>query len=608
MLETGKHLGHALRLFYELLWLVKPGIAIVLVFALFTAGFSQSTELLRHFLDGQAHWASMLWLLVSLLALASQLYFFSQFRIQKRLSAVITESNTNPIIPNNPVAPDAFPNITSITIVLLVIAPFLFVALTLGSAGSLLPMKNAPVDGARSALLLGGDLLVMVFAAIAVYFGVHRALARTRLETEHFLQTLHLINTNEIIRTHEGRPHGVDEEIVKMLRQGNRMMAVTNVGSFAILLCVWVFLSAFIISAALQGEETIPPLAILYWMFVLATSFYAYFDVLPIPEKALILTSLVTASVLFHTLFSGLRSELRGHHLSYKELRTGSDDLPQSGALRVDGDQVLATAFREWLRTRPGIEKYRREGRRYPVFVVTAQGGALAAAYHAGLALARWQDLCPAFASHVFAISAVSGGSLGASTFSAAVNAIPEQAAQQCGDAASEDIRHVTAVEDMLKHDFVSSVLFTGLYIDLPLQFLGIRFVPFDRAVALEYTIENVWTKVSKTISYRSEGSDDYFVQPLSSTWKPAGLTPLVLYNATISDTGQPLLISSIEWDYTSKSGVQAYNLRRLAPHLEVAASTAIVLSARFPYISPAGYIRTDMFPPNRGAKAVDGG
>ena len=74
-------------------------------------------------------------------------------------------------------------------------------------------------------------------------------------------------------------------------------------------------------------------------------------------------------------------------------------------------------AFRDWFRQRPDRDRF--AGRRYPVYVVAAEGGGIYAALHAASALGGLQDRCPAFADHLFAISSVSGGSLGAATFAA---------------------------------------------------------------------------------------------------------------------------------------------------------------------------------------------
>jgi hypothetical protein len=86
----------------------------------------------------------------------------------------------------------------------------------------------------------------------------------------------------------------------------------------------------------------------------------------------------------------------------------------------------LEPAFRRWLEhRRPAIEAYRAKDKTYPVFIVAAQGGGISAGYHAALSLARLYDECPEFARHVFAISAVSGGSLGSAVFAELLSSVP---------------------------------------------------------------------------------------------------------------------------------------------------------------------------------------
>ena len=75
--------------------------------------------------------------------------------------------------------------------------------------------------------------------------------------------------------------------------------------------------------------------------------------------------------------------------------------------------------FRTWLANRPDRDAY-KDGA-YPVYIVAAQGGGIYAAYQTALFLARMQDVCPRFRHHLFAISSVSGGSVGAATFAAAL-------------------------------------------------------------------------------------------------------------------------------------------------------------------------------------------
>ena len=59
-----------------------------------------------------------------------------------------------------------------------------------------------------------------------------------------------------------------------------------------------------------------------------------------------------------------------------------------------------------------------QEGSTYPLFIVTAEGGASRSAYWTSGVLSNIQQRDPAFINHIFAISSVSGGSLGSATFS----------------------------------------------------------------------------------------------------------------------------------------------------------------------------------------------
>ena len=81
-------------------------------------------------------------------------------------------------------------------------------------------------------------------------------------------------------------------------------------------------------------------------------------------------------------------------------------------------------AFDAWYRSRKDRQFYEDRNQPYPVYIVAARGGGLYAAYHTAKFLARLQDQCPNFAQHTFAISGVSGGSLGGAVFAALTKAL----------------------------------------------------------------------------------------------------------------------------------------------------------------------------------------
>lgn len=80
---------------------------------------------------------------------------------------------------------------------------------------------------------------------------------------------------------------------------------------------------------------------------------------------------------------------------------------------------TLEESFKSWLSSRADRDQFAEKP--YPVYLVSAQGGGIYAAYHAATALTNLTEAMPNFPQHIFAISGVSGGSLGASTFSSLI-------------------------------------------------------------------------------------------------------------------------------------------------------------------------------------------
>jgi hypothetical protein len=116
----------------------------------------------------------------------------------------------------------------------------------------------------------------------------------------------------------------------------------------------------------------------------------------------------------------------------------------------------------------------------HPLYVVATEGGGIRAAYWTGIVLGGLQDANPNFATHVFAISGVSGGSLGAVVFGALV-------AEKDGRLFQEDAHQI------LSRDFLSPALAAMLYPDLTQRFLPVPIPYFDRGRALELAWEKAW-------------------------------------------------------------------------------------------------------------------
>jgi hypothetical protein len=104
---------------------------------------------------------------------------------------------------------------------------------------------------------------------------------------------------------------------------------------------------------------------------------------------------------------------------------TVQNSAPQDGKSGA-GEADLRHRFECWLDRRgvPNPNGAKCAGsavtsRPYPVFIIAAEGGGIYAASAASTFLARMQDDVPGFSEHVFAISGVSGGAIGATIFQA---------------------------------------------------------------------------------------------------------------------------------------------------------------------------------------------
>lgn len=233
-------------------------------------------------------------------------------------------------------------------------------------------------------------------------------------------------------------------------------------------------------------------------------------------------------------------------------------------------------AFTQWLEQREDLHHYQV----YPVFLVAAEGGGLRAAYHTAGVLCALQDQCPAFAGHVFAISGVSGGSLGATVFAGLAS---QHANRDAGNNRRQEVGPLQRKADaVLKHDFLSPLLGAWLYPDLVQRFLPFPINSFDRARALEAGFERAWT---------TETGGHEFSRSFYDLWQdfPRQAVPALFLNTTRVETGDRMVICNLSLH--DERFTQLSTLSDIDPTLTLPLSAAVGLSARFPEVTPAGYI-----------------
>jgi hypothetical protein len=260
---------------------------------------------------------------------------------------------------------------------------------------------------------------------------------------------------------------------------------------------------------------------------------------------------------------------------------------------RIDRDPVtptdLRSAFADWAGG-PGCN---RGGAAVPMLLVANAGGGIRAAYWTASVVERLLAEGPCrgedrFAP-VFAASGISGGSLGLIT----VASPPEQ---------------VTAAE-ALGADHLAPSLSRLLFADAPQSLLG--FGGPDRAELLERS----WEDQNATLERR---------------FSTLGRPPVLLLNGTTVETGCRFSVSQVETG-AEPAGAMVPDCRASAEYVagpapavatldlddflcareDVRRSTAALLSARFPFVSPSG--RVEQCGPPEGKPAavthvVDGG
>ncbi|PYI93364.1 MAG: hypothetical protein DME97_06415 [Verrucomicrobia bacterium] len=253
---------------------------------------------------------------------------------------------------------------------------------------------------------------------------------------------------------------------------------------------------------------------------------------------------------------------------------------------REDGDRPdVIKSFRQWY---DFAEKNDGAGVVHPLYVVATEGGGIRAAYWTATVLGELQDKNPGFASHLFAISGVSGGSLGAVVFNALL----------AEPTANGKLRE--KADAILGQDFLSPALGSMLYPDFIQRFLPFPVAYFDRGRALELGWERGWEQVMG--NNRLAGSFVELWKPGVREWMPA-----LFLNGTSVEKGHRIITTNLRLTNVFLDAEDAADtlasgkLPATKATCNIPLSTAADMSARFTYVSPAGRFRG-------GTHVVDGG
>jgi hypothetical protein len=224
-----------------------------------------------------------------------------------------------------------------------------------------------------------------------------------------------------------------------------------------------------------------------------------------------------------------------------------------------------------------------------PMLIVATAGGGIRAAYWTATVLERLAgdfEKEGGVRPYLFAISGVSGGSVGAAAFDAA---LAERDENQCtaGDATCP------LATTFLTADFLAPALASLVFVDAPSSFLP-DFGQDDRGTALERSFE---TASGGMLTRPFLSLFPYKMSPAAKGRAP--WRPILLLNATHEETGKRIITGHvlIERNVFIDSLDALHVLGK-----DMRASTAAHNSARFTYISPAGDIG------DKHGSVIDGG
>jgi hypothetical protein len=281
----------------------------------------------------------------------------------------------------------------------------------------------------------------------------------------------------------------------------------------------------------------------------------------------------------------------------------------------------LDRAFESWLAQAGACASPVPGGRpAVPLLLVAAPGGGSRAAYWTADALDRLTAQPCGYRS-LFAVSGVSGGSVGAALW----------ASTRLGGDSRADIATTGrgATRDISNEEPLAALLAGALYRDIPRIVHGVN-VPEDRAEVLERTWEQAHAPLAADMMAAAP-------VPGSSGWRP-----ILMFNGTDVDTGCRVVVAPLPVAVTHRDDGKLTNCgsavraagQGFAPgaidardylgeddgtgdgctqaaNASLRLSTAALLSARFPYLTPTGsLVHCNGTDPGKATRAydVDGG
>lgn len=242
--------------------------------------------------------------------------------------------------------------------------------------------------------------------------------------------------------------------------------------------------------------------------------------------------------------------------------------------------------YKKWLNKHMASQNFSPENK-LPIYLVAAEGGGIRSMKWTGLVLDQLYKANPDFGNHLYAISGVSGGSVGS---------VFQQASLHKGNPANE--AHSQKLSGAISDDFLAPVTFGLLIPDMVQSLIPFPIHAWDRSRWLE----DAWH-----YSFEKQFEADILNQSIHQYWgnNKENLAHIFL-NCTVLETGQKALISdlSLSEKYFAGTVDLGAEITKREAHTGIPLKTAASLSARFPIVTSAGKVKLE----NGSCQFVDGG
>lgn len=212
----------------------------------------------------------------------------------------------------------------------------------------------------------------------------------------------------------------------------------------------------------------------------------------------------------------------------------------------------------------------------YKVYLIMSDGGASKSGYWSASCLAYFDSVCGgSFTDHILCLSGASGGSVGNGAFYAGL--IGRDSATY-GNLRGQ-------IDTFFNHDYLVSSITRFVGFDI-LRHLSPVKIPFlqTRAGKLEEVMEEgVENSISRGFSSRAD-----------TTMRFRSRYPILFVNSTSANDGQPAVLSNVKIDTSFSNRLDFFtyfNEESDRQKTTISFSTALLVGARFPYISPAANI-----------------